>query len=32
VPDFRLPRHHQTHRAERALDVLLPGMPKMTPA
>ena len=31
VPNARLPRHHQAHRAEWALDVLLSGMPEMTP-
>ena len=30
VPDARLPRHRQTHRAERAFDVLLSGMPEMS--
>ena len=29
VRDARLPRHRQTHRAERPLDVLLSGVPEM---
>ena len=31
MPDARLPRHRQAHRAEWALDVLLSGMPKVMP-
>ena len=30
MPDARLPRHRQAHRAEWALDVLLSGMPEVT--
>src|SRR5579883_1048248 len=29
MPDYRLPRRHQAHRAERPLDVLLSGVPEM---
>jgi enoyl-CoA hydratase len=30
MPHAGLPRHRQAHRAERALDVLLPGVPEVT--
>jgi hypothetical protein len=29
MPDARLPRHRQAHRAEWTLDVLLSGMPEV---
>ena len=29
VPDAGLPRHHQTHGADRQIDVLLPGVPEV---
>jgi formamidopyrimidine-DNA glycosylase len=32
MPDARLPRHRQAHRAEWALDVLLSGVPEVKPA
>src|SRR5579885_2901736 len=31
MPDARVPRHGQTHRPERPLDVLLSGMPEIIP-
>ena len=32
MPDAPVSGHHQAHRAERALDVFLPGVPEMTMA
>src|SRR5262245_59321714 len=29
MPDARLPRHDQAHRADRPLDLLLPGVPEI---